>query len=400
MNPIKEALVKRKDASSPVEGSPAESRRGYGSQQRKPGSNPAVAIVHNSRTIIRNVFARHGADPQGDDVIRARFCPECQSSRRNQKTRSVTISCNPSTGRWTWTCQHCHPAGTHIATGDAIEAEKRFRGIRGELVGRDFVALAEELAGGATPAERSGISLRPTLPDPATSAIQQFRWQWERGILFLLLPLPPEFICMVVAACTPQCPNNPLAFAALCAKFGVDRDTARRIAWRWFSRDPKIFEKLADAPSDRERHRVLLNAARDKVFLPGVRAAAAMLYYCVRGAGSKKKPIVSVSLLAREAKCCPATVDRWFRMLKAARIFTGDVIPLADRASGNGPVVGLQRKLLSPDSPALIGMKRIAASVRKSWEGLVDSLGRRVRWGLKRFTDTIKFLSGCGPPAG
>ena len=401
MNPIKEALVKRKDASSPVDGSPAESRRGYGSQQRKPGSNPAVAVVHNSRTIMRDVFARQGADPQGDSVIRARFCPECQSTRRKQKNRPVVISRNPSTGRWTWTCQHCHVAGTRTATGDAIEAEKRFRGIRGELGGRDFVALAEELAGGAAPAERSGISLSPTLPDPtaSTGAIQQFRWQWERRILFLLLPLPPEFVCMLVAACMPQFPNDPLAFAALCVEFGVKRDTARRIAHRWFSRDPKIFEKLSGAQSDRERHRVLLNAARDKVFLPGVRAAAAMLYYCVRGAGSKKKPIVSVSLLAREAKCCAATVHRWFEMLKDARIFTGDVIPLADRASGNGPVVGLQRKLLSPDSPALIGMKRIAADIRKSWEGLVDSLGRRVRWGLKRFTDTIKSLSGCGPPS-
>ena len=402
MNPIKEALVKRKDASSPVEGSPAESRRGYGSQQRKPGSNSAVAIVHNSRTIMRDIFARHGADPQGDSVIRARFCPECRSTRQNQKTRSVTISCNPSTGRWTWTCQHCHSPGTRHATGDAIEAEKRFRGIRGELVGRDFVALAEELAGGAAPAERLGISLRPTLPDPtaSTGAIQQFRWPFERGIIRLGMPFPPEFICMLVAACAPQCPNTPLAFAALCAEAGVDRDTARRTAWRWFSRDPKIFEKLADAQSDRERHRVLLNAARDKVFLPGVRAVAAILYYCVRGAGSKKKQVVSVSLLAREAKCSTVTVLRWFRMLKDAGIFTGDVIPLADRSRGNGPVVGLQRKLLSHDSPAFIGMKRIAARIRKSWEGLVDSLGRRVRWGLKRFTDTIKFLSGCGPPAG
>ena len=101
---------------------------------------------------MRDIFARHGADPQGDSIIRARFCPECQSTRQNQKTRSVTISCNPSTGRWTWTCQHCHSPGTRHATGDAIEAEKRFRGIRGELVGRDFVALAEELAGGAAPA--------------------------------------------------------------------------------------------------------------------------------------------------------------------------------------------------------------------------------------------------------
>ena len=128
---------------------------------------------------------------------------------------------------------------------------------------------------------------------------------------------------MLVAACAPQCPNTPLAFAALCAEAGVDRDTARRTAWRWFSRDPKIFEKLADAQSDRERHRVLLNAARDKVFLPGVRAVAAILYYCVRGAGSKKKQVVSVSLLAREAKCSTATVLRWFRMLKGRGDFHG-----------------------------------------------------------------------------
>ena len=363
------------------------------------GSNPTVAVVHNSRTIIRDVFARQGADPQGDSIIRARFCPECQAHRQNEKSRPVVIGYNRTTRRWTWTCQHCHAPGTRHATGDAIEAEKRFRGIRGELGGRDFVALVEELAGGAAPAERSGIALQPTSPNPSDGSFQQLRWLWERAIVRLRLPLPPEFICLLVAACAPKCPNMPLAFAALCAEAGVERDTARRIAWRWMSRDAKIFEKLSDAPTDRERHRAILDAARDKVFLPGVRAVAAMLYFCVRGAGSKKKQVVAVSLLAREAKCSAVTVLRWFGMLQDAGIFTGGVIPLADRAGGSGPVVGLQRKLFSHDSPAFIGLKRLAASIRKCWEGLVDSVGRRARWGLKRFTDAIKSLAGRGPPS-
>ena len=52
--------------------------------------NPAVAVVHNSRTIIIfNVFARPGADPQGDSIIRARFCPECRSTHQKQKARPV-----------------------------------------------------------------------------------------------------------------------------------------------------------------------------------------------------------------------------------------------------------------------------------------------------------------------
>ena len=360
-------------------------------------ANPALKVIHASRDVILQVFARHGADPKsGGEVSRARFCPECRHTRKNEKSRVVVIGFNPATRRWTWTCQHCHERGTSFATGDAVEAEKRFRGLgSGPLEGGDFQALVNELAGGASATERSAVAIAPAYPDKKQKTGNSRR-EWIRWIIASGIPLPLELLCLLVAASETRCPGNYLEFAALVVRrTGMLPDTARAIARRWHRRDLLFFEGLYGKLGDAERWYFLRDAAGRGVFSPGVSATAAMLFTCIRGEGKKRGRVAAVSELARMANCSEDTVLSWFKMLKAAGIFVGEVVTLADRGRGNGPVVGLQRKLFAEDSPALGALRRMAVAVRDAWKGLVDEVGRRVRWGLKRFIDTVKSLAGA-----
>ena len=360
-------------------------------------ANLALSAVHASRDVILRVFAQNGADPKSvGEVSRARFCPECQGTRQHEKSRVVVIGFNAATQRWTWTCQHCHQPGTRAATGDAVEAEKRFRGLgAGNLEREDFLALVAELAGGVSAVERSAVAIAPAPPDK-NQKTGNSRREWIRGILASGIPLPPELLCLLVAASEPRCPGSYLEFAALVVKrTGMLPDTARDIVRRWHRRDSLFFEGLWGKLGDAERHYFLLDAAGKKVFSPGVRAAEAMLFYCIRGEGKKRAQVAAVSELARVGKCSGITVLRWFGALKVSGIFIGEVVTLADRGRGNGPVVGLQRKLFADDSPATGALRRIAGYIREAWKGLVDDIGRRVRWGLKRFIDTVKSLAGA-----
>ena len=357
-------------------------------------ANPALKVIHASRDIMLRVFARHGADPKsGGEVSRARFCPECQHTRRDEKSRVVVIGFNPAKRRWTWTCQNCHERGTSFATGDAVEAEKRFRGLgSGPLRGKGFQALVNELASGASAAERSVVAIAP-----ATGKKRLGRREWIQWlILFCRFLLPPEMLCLLVAASEARCPGTYLEFAALVVKrTGMRPNTARNIARRWHRRYQFFFEELMDKRSDKDRHHFLLAACKKKVFSPGVRAAEAMLFRCIRGEGKKRPQIAAVAELARMAKCSAITVLRCFYLFKMVGIFVGEVVTLADRGRGNGPVVGLQRNLLTEDSPATDALRRMDEAIRDAWKGLADEVGRRVRWGMKRFIDTVKSLSGA-----
>ena len=360
--------------------------------------NSTLSAIHASRDAIYRVFARHGADPKPqDDMFRAIFCPECQSERRNQKSRVVVIGFNPATRRWTWTCQRCHQPGTRIATGDAVEAEKRFRGLgAGKLRAADFTALVHEVAGDVSAADCSTIAVTPARPNKK-QAIVNSRREWIRWIItFCHFLLPPEALCLLVAASEVRCPGTYLEFAALVVKrTGMHPNTARAIVRRWHRRYPFFFEELMDKRSDADRHHFLLAACKKKVFSPGIRAVEAMLFRCIRGEGKKRPQIAAVSELAKMARCHGKTVLRWFGALKAAGIFIGEVEPPSDRRRGKSPVVGLQRNLFTDDSPATGAQHRMAEAIRDAWKGLVDEVGRRVRWGLKRFIDTVKSLSGA-----
>ena len=367
-------------------------------RQKAPAPQECLAEIHASRDIIFQVFARHGAEPKpsANGGYRARFCPECKSERQNAKDPVVLIGDNPTTGRWTWTCQHCHQLGTCVATGDAVEAEKRFRGLGSSpLERKDFRALVNELVGGASAAERSAVAIAPA-PQGKKQKTGNSRREWIREILDSGILLSPELLCLLVAASETKCPGNYLDFAALVVKrTGMLPDTARAIARRWHQRDSSFFDRLCGKIGDRERHYFLLDAAGQKVFSPGVRAAEAMLFRCIRGEGKKRAQVAAVTELARIGKCSGITVLRWFGALKEAGIFVGEVVTLADRGRGNGPVVGLQRKLFADDSPAAGALRRIAGAIRDAWKGMVDEVGRRVRWGLRRFIDTVKSLSGA-----
>ena len=345
-------------------------------------------VIHRSRDTILRVFARHGAEPKpsANGGYRAPFCPGCKSERQNAKDSVVLIGDNPATGRWTWTCLYCQKRGIHRATGDAVEAEQRFRGGLAKPSGAEFCAMVKELAGGTPVAERAAVEMA-SAPQGKKQKTGNSRREWIRGILASGIPLSPELLCLLVAASETKCPGNYLDFAALVVKrTGILPDTARNIARRWHRRDQFFFDGLSTRLGDPERHYFLQDADKNKVFSPGVRAAHAMFFYCIRGEGKKRPQISAVSELAKMAKCAEITVLRCFRVLKEAGIFIGEVVSRADRGCGNGPVVGLQRKLFADDS--------LARDIREAWKGQVDEVGRRVRWGMKRFIETVKSLAG------
>ena len=362
--------------------------------------NSELSAIHASPDVMLRVFARHGAEPKpsaNGGGYCAPFCPECQSERRNKRSRVVTIGRHPTKHHWIWTCQRCHERGTRVATGDAVEAEKRFRGLgSGPLRGKGFQALVHDVAGDVPAADRSTIAVIPAHPNKKQATVNSRR-EWIRWIiLFCRFLLPPEMLCLLVAASEARCPGTYLEFAALVVKrTGMRPNTARNIARRWHRRYQFFFEGLYGKLRDAERWYFLRDAAGRGVFSPGVSATAAMLFTCIRGEGKKRGRVAAVSELARIANCSEDTVLRWFKMLKAAGIFVGEVVTQADRGCGNGPVVGLQRNLLTEDSPATDALRRMDEAIRDAWKGLADEVGRRVRWGMKRFIDTVKSLSGA-----
>ena len=379
-------------ASSQVDGLPAKGVQGIKSAK---GTSALTAIkeeIHRSPHALCAVFKKHGSNTRiVGDVTCAHFCPDCDSKQRGKNARPcVTMGYNHDhkNNRYTWTCQKCHKRGSHASCGDAIEAEGRFQGRRGPFYGSDFAELVNTVAAIAGIPNRSAIQQNLAPPHPQALSFQ-YRWPWERILLRARMPLPAEFICMLFAACVSRCPETPLEFAKEVAKYGVKRDTARRIAWRWYKKDRHIFKNLSDARTERERHRILLAAAYNGVFLAWVAVAAAMLYYCIRDKGTNTEYSVSVYLLSCRGKYNESTVSRCLDRLRCAGVFSCKFVSKSKRLRGNGPVIECQRKLFLKGSPNLAALRSAAKSIRKDWEDMVDKVGRRVRWSLKRFVESL-----------
>ena len=380
-------------ASSQVDGLPAK-----GGQQIKNAKKKSdfIAIkvkddIHRSMPALRSVFEWHGSKTRiVGDVVYAHFCPDCDSKQRGKNARPcVTMGYNHKTNRCTWTCQKCREKGINNPCGDAMEAEARFQGRgHGPFVGSAFWELIGTVAEIAGIPNISAIQQKLVPPHPQALSFQ-YRWSWERAILRVRMPLPAEFICMLFAACVPQCPETPLEFAREATKYGVKHDTARRIAWRWRRKGSYIFKNLSNALTEPERHKVLLAAADNGVFSPWVAVAAAMLYYCLRDEGKSIEYRVSVYLLSCRGKYSESTVLRCLDRLGCAEIFSWEFVSKSKRQRGNGPVIECRRNLFLNGSPNLAALRSAAESIRKDWEEMVDRVGRRMRWSLKRFVESL-----------
>ena len=380
----------REAASLQVDGLPAKEGQRKKIAKEKSAFTAVKDGIHRSLPALCAVFERHGSKTRTDQgIASAHFCPDCDSKQRGKNARfCVTMGYNRTTNRCTWTCQKCHNKGNNVSCGDAMEAEGRFQGRCGPWSGPDFLALVDKVA------EIAGISNRSVTemyvaPSHPQALSFQYRWAWERAILSVRMPLSAEFICLLVAACVRQCPETPLEFARMAAQYGVKPDTARRIARRWHGKDSCIFKNLSAALTDRERHTVLLAVASNGVFSAGVAVAAAMLYHCIRDKSNDKGQFVSVYLLSCRGKYSESTVFRWFDKLQRVGIFSGKIVSKSKRQRGNGPVIEYRRNLFLNGSPNLAALRSTAESIRKDWEEMVDRVGRRVRWSLKRFVESL-----------
>ena len=366
--------------------------------RRNPVIERKLKSIHGSLDALFKPFKEANAEPRWENgkVPCAQFCPSCASEKRSAKGHhTVIMGYQEDNRRWMWTCMRCRKLGVKNYRGDAIQAAA---GFQGKCVQADFLELVNQFSPPEPVSKGSAIEMNMASPQNKPF---QLRYLWGQRLLpIALMLLPHECVFLLVAVSALECPDNWRDFANLVVKkTNMLPDTANRIAKRLHDRNKTFFTKLSKSglsaaggsaiDMDARRFYVIFDAVKQMTFSRRTRVFALLLYYSVR-----KGETVAVSKLAREAKCCIATVKRCFIMSKTAGIFTGRFVNASERGPRKSATVGLQRQYLDANSPGMQEMRRIAASVENAWrEEPEDAIGRRRRWGMKRFLAAVKSVS-------